>query len=421
MERQITTEHGIPVYSYTNPHSHSFFISVFLRSGSMYESKNRAGITHFFEHIAIRNINKIMSCGLYSMLDKYGLEFNASTSSEMVQFYISGAKEYFRIGADIISRVLSPIALTGEEISKERDRIRAEIREVGETGTLSAFSQERVWEGTPLSRSIMGSLGTVSKIGVRALEEYRRAILTKDNLFAYVTGNVSDEDIAYLADALDRETIYDGEQHNNIAPVPQRFANREPIVHIKGADFTAVKFNFDIFSGEDSVPAVDLLYDSLFGGYASDFFIELSENRGVFYDIGGTIERYSNIGTLSFSFELKEARLYEALALAVDILRRYKTTPTPDEKIIRAGYTGGAMMLYDDPRELNYTFAYDNHILSLCYPDLASRRSAYEAVTGEDIRAAAERIFTPSRLTLALKGNKRRIDTDRILEIISRL
>ena len=36
-------------------------------------------------------------------------------------------------------------------------------------------------------------------------------------------------------------------------------------------------------------------------------------------------------------------------------------------------------------------------------------------------RAAAERIFTPHRLTLALKGNKRRIDTDRIAEIVSKL
>lgn len=421
MEKRTYSKSGIPVYSYVNPHSHSFFISIYLRAGSMYESEDTAGITHFFEHIAIRNINRIMDGELYPLLDRYGLELNASTSPEMVQFYISGAMEYFRLGADIIARVLSPVVLTRAEVDKERDRIRAEIREVGEASSLSAFSQERVWDGTSLARSIMGSLGTVSKIGVRALEEYRRATLTQDNIFAYVTGNVPKEDITYLAAALDGYKLDTGATHDNVAPVPVTFAKRDGTVYVKNADFTGVRFSFDFLADEDRVPVVDILYDSLLGGYGSDFFIELSENRGLFYDLGGAVERYANVGTISFGYELKETRLYEALEVTVDILRRYKTAPAPEDKIIRAGYTTGAMMLYDDPRELNYTFAYDNHIMDCAYPDLASRRAAYEAVTVEDIRAAAERIFTPHRLTLALKGNKRRIDTDRIAEIIKSL
>lgn len=421
MERRIYSKSGIPVYSYTNPHSHSFFISIYLRAGSMYESEGVAGITHFFEHIAIRNVNRIMDGELYPLLDRYGLEFNASTSPEMVQFYISGAMEYFRLGADIIARLLSPVVLTRSEVDKERDRIRAEIREVGEATSLSAFSQERVWGGTSLARSIMGSLGTVSRIGVRALEEYRQKTFTTGNLFSYVTGNVSDADIAYLATALDGYKLDTGAPHNNVAPIPDAFADRPGTVYVKNADFTGVRFSFDFFSGEDRVPAVDLLYDSLLGGYGSDFFVELSENRGLFYDLGGAIERYANIGTLSFGYELKEARLYEALEVTVDILRRYKTTLLPEEDIIRAGYTTGAMMLYDEPRELNFTFAYDNHIMDCAYPDLMARRHAYEAVSPEDIRAAAARIFTPSRLTLALKGNKRRIDTERIAGIVSKL
>ena len=60
MERVVYSKNGIPTYSYINETQHTFYISLFLRAGSMHESDSDAGITHFLEHIAIRNINHIM-------------------------------------------------------------------------------------------------------------------------------------------------------------------------------------------------------------------------------------------------------------------------------------------------------------------------------------------------------------------------
>ena len=57
---------------------------------------------------------------LYSTLDRFGMEFNASTYSEMVQFYITGATENFDLASEIIARILSPIILSASEIKTER-------------------------------------------------------------------------------------------------------------------------------------------------------------------------------------------------------------------------------------------------------------------------------------------------------------
>ena len=81
MEHSRELKNGIKLYSYRNEHQSGFFISLFIKAGNMYESDSEAGITHFFEHIAIRNVNKLYSWKLYSELDKLGLEFNASTFS----------------------------------------------------------------------------------------------------------------------------------------------------------------------------------------------------------------------------------------------------------------------------------------------------------------------------------------------------
>ena len=114
MEREHTiySQNGIAIHTYKNPSLHSFYISLFVRAGSMYEREDENGITHFLEHAVIRNVNCLMGGELYRVLDTSGIEFNASTYSEMVQFYVSGATESFSVGCNVIARALLPIALS---------------------------------------------------------------------------------------------------------------------------------------------------------------------------------------------------------------------------------------------------------------------------------------------------------------------
>ena len=119
-EQSRVTKNGVTIYDYKNPALHSFYISLFIRAGSMHEEIS--GITHFFEHAAIRNVGALMEGGLYPTLDRVGMEFNASTYSEMVQFYITGASANFDLAAEIIARILSPIVLSASEIKTERER-----------------------------------------------------------------------------------------------------------------------------------------------------------------------------------------------------------------------------------------------------------------------------------------------------------
>ena len=421
MERVCYAKNGIPIYSYKNEGSHGFYLSLFLKSGSMYESEDECGITHFFEHIAIRNINYNMGGTLYSVLDKYGLEFNASTYSEMVQFYLSGAESNFGAAADILARLLLPVSLPRCEVDRERDRIRAEIREADEKSSLAGFTAGVVHGGTSLSRQITGTPRAVGRITAKRLEEYRRRVFSPQNLFIYITGNVKDGDIERLSDLVGAYPLFPCAEHNNIAPVPQNFGKRGANVALKNADFTKVRFTFDVDMTSVATEEIDLLYDILLGGYSSGFFIELSENRGLFYDLTGQVERYRNIGTFSFSYELRESKLPLAVKCTVDELVAIKNTLLAPEKCMKAGYVDNAYMLLDDNAALNFTFAYDNCILGLGYPDIAARQRKYALVTPERIMSAARKIFTPDNLTLTIKGNKRRIDTEEIRKILLEL
>ena len=418
MEQKVIAKNGIPVYSIKNENNHGFFISMFLKAGCMYEREDENGITHFLEHAAIRNVNKLMDYKLYRELDKRGMEFNASTYAEMVQFYITGADCHFTAAAEMISRLLSPVVLDRSELDAERKRIKAEIREVDDKRTLAFIGGERVWQSTPLSRPIAGTLGSVSGISLTKLESYRRRVFNKDNIFFYVTGNVNNDNLSYLAELIGGYELDGNEIHTNEATLPFHFCNREKGITVKNADFTKIRYSFDVDTSRVSPAELDLLYDVTLGGYSSDFFIELSEKRGLFYDLGGAVERYKNAAVFSFSYEVMESKLYEAAEMTMMLLRGYTERVMDSDRCMKAGYVDNAYLLLDDPRELSFTFAYDNHILGLGYSDIEDRRSAYEGITPERLCEVAREIFRPENLTVALKGNKKRIDIQKLENII---
>ena len=418
-EEKAVTKNGVTIYSYKNPSLHGFYISLFLRAGSMHEEHQ--GITHFLEHISIRNVGAQMGGNLYSTLDREGIEFNATTYSEMVQFYVSGSAERFDIAAEIIARLLSPIILPASEIDLERGRIKAEIREGDDATSLATFSGSIVHSGTKLSNLITGTLGSVNRINKTTLESYRRSVMTPENMFFYLTGNISDDNIRTLAAEIEKYSLESGNFNENIAPVCADFGRREGSVHIKNADFTMLRFTFDMDMTKITLAESDLIYDMLFGGNNSLFFIEMSEKRGICYDISGFVERYLNIGELTISFEVRPSQIYEATETVVAILSGLKTRLFSDGELMKAGYVTNSGLLYDSPSELNFAFAYDCHIMNEKYSSISDRSKAYASVTPERIREIAGELFRPENLTLAIKGNKKKIDLSRLENIIKTL
>ena len=420
-EREYTSKNGVKVYCYKNPALHGFYISLFVRAGMLYESEAEMGITHFLEHAIIRNVNKLYGMRLYSELDKRGVEFNASTFSEMVQFYVSGSLREFDFGSEVISHALDPLVLSKSEIDCERKRIKAEIRESDEKSSLASFTSKVAFGNTPLARSIVGTNKTVDGITLSKLEKYRREMLSGENIFFYLTGGFTDSDVEKLLRTIEGKSLVLGKRFDNVAPVPSDFCKRVSDVHIKSSDFTMARLTFDIDMQKNSVAEIDLIYDVLLSGYNSKLFVELSEKRGLCYDISGGTERYKNIGTFHFSFEMKEKDIYEALKITVDILLKMKSELLSDDECMKAGYVKNAYMLYDDFRELNFTFSYDNHIMGENYPSINDRIERYKNITPERIREIASAVFRKENLTLTLKGNKKRIDKEKLIREIERL
>lgn len=412
---------GVEVFAYPSENVHSMFISLYVRTGSMHEGERQRGIAHFLEHIVVRNIDRITDCGLYTALDELGVAFNAATSTEAIRFYIGGAPKHFNACTKLLCRALAPIGLDSSQIDSEKKRIKAEIREDDEAGSLRGFAASAVWEGTSLATPITGTLSSVDRVTLRALREYKERIFTVENIFFVVSGRVGEDDITELLKEIDLYALPHGERTDAVAPVPSNFMNRNALVAMKRAPFTKIQFSFDVDLSAISIPVVYLLYDIVVSADSSPLFVELSEQEGLFYDVCGSIDVYKNIGVFSFSYELRESRLYEAVERTVKLLSAYKTDLLDERRCMKAGYVDNVGMLYDDPQEMNYVMGSERHILGLEYRNAPQRAEFYKAITPDDIRNAASKIFRHENLVLAVKGDTRRIDADRLRQIILKI
>ncbi len=421
MERLYTTGNGIPIYCYSNMNVSGFSLSLYLRAGSMFESGEENGSTHFFEHAVFRHLNKLYNGRLYEMIDACGLSFEASTGVKYVEFNITGVAGRFGMASRVLSDVFTPFTLTQAELRPEKGRVKAEIREEDSASSFEHFCAEAIWQGTSLSNTVSGTAGGVDRIGVKRLKSLQQELLSTENLFFYAAGHVSSADIEMLARLLEIEPTSHAQLRRNVAPVPPSFGRREGNVHVKNSPFTSVCMSFDCSATVRSLPALYLAWDMLYSGEMSILHHRLSERSGLIYSFDGYIEAYDNLSLITLTYDVRADKLYQSVEEAILAFASVAELAEKHLPYVLPAYTDNAPLLRDTPSSLTSTFGYEGHILSQGYRSVEERSETFCAVSASDIEQLAASTFRASALTLAVKANKSKLDTERLLRLFELL
>lgn len=419
MEKCVMSENGVPVYYDANPNLHSVELGLYIRCGSMYENAVQNGITHFFEHIVFRNINKIMGGKMYAGLDRRAVEFNAGTYKEFLyfDFFFSPAETDFII--EVFEKIFAELVLTPQDVDTERNVIKAEIYEEANEETLSYAADCEVWKGTSLTRTILGTDASVDKITLKELLEFRKWLFASGDMFVYLTGNVNDETVNKTVQALSRAKITVAEKSRlNIAGIPKKFAKRDCTVTVTDGVGTRVQLCFDCYKTETSSPEIDLLTDYIFKGESCPFYYEIRERLGFIYSHDVTVEDYANACNIKIAFDVKRKNIIPVLKETVRILNAVKTGEN-DLTAVKNIYKRKIERQLDDVAALNWRSAYNGHICDSrpCLPEDYDER--YLKTDSARVSQIAKTLFTTDRLTVAVKHKKpSKIDKAKIKEIM---
>ena len=411
MYEQSVSVNGIDIYSMTNPALKSFCLSLYIRAGSLFENTTNNGISHLFEHIVFRNLkNKYEN--FYELLALHGLDLQGCTYKEFIRFSINGPHDEFDFATDILCSLFDEIKLTSSDFLKEKKRIKAEIREKDERNSLDYFFDNIVWNGSEAEKTVLGYCKNIDGFSIKKINAFRENVLSKNNLFVYVTGNVSQEDKNILYRKIEKININNQSvSFTNTVTVNKDFFNRKGIVNIKNDYWHYVKIGFDIDCSKYSGGVYDLIYAVLFKGDAGLVHNYLSEDNPIIYSFESTLEQYDNIGNINFKFEVGKEKIVDAVRIIVSLLNHVKNGQFNFDANLKYEMSNSLMEL-DKPDDLNWSMAYYNHIIktdSIDYSDEFYGR--FNNITKEQIIQAAKEIFRTRNMTIAIKGNKRKIRT----------
>ncbi len=408
---------GIRLVDRRNDQYHSFCIGVYVPAGSMYESEIQNGITHLFEHCVFRNIKSRYTEDFYDLMTGHGLDFNACTYREFIQFEISGIPSGTGFAADILMGIFRPLQLSRQDFQAEMGRIKAEIREIDERNTVKALLNDHIWKGTTLANAITGRSGRLSRISRKQLEEYRKSIFFPGNVLVCLTGNIPQPEADNIVKMLSSVTLHSQQTlRTNLAPVPADFGRRCLAVHTANGRYCTMALGFDIDNATCPVGIRDLLHVTLFTGDNALFFRRLSEDKPLLYSYDAVMEQYRNISNLQVSFEIAPDDIVNVLREIRCLLEDLRNGRFSFELNLQKQLTQWQIQ-QDYVCDYNWAIAYDNYLLGE-EPVCEDRHllGRYANVSREEMVRCAGEIFRKCNMTLVIRGPRGKIHRDTILE-----
>ena len=159
--------------------------------GSLYEEKERRGITHLLEHMLFR----IPGFDVDEAVESLGGSNNAYTQRDLLVVTLEGLAESAPGLVELAHRLYVNVKYDEADLLRERDVVLSELRQaredpsarVGELGLRALFG-ESDW-GDPVG----GTPETVSSITLRDLVEFKERWFTPDNTAVVLSGNFGED------------------------------------------------------------------------------------------------------------------------------------------------------------------------------------------------------------------------------------
>jgi predicted Zn-dependent peptidase len=258
---------------------------VWVRHGSAHDSDERAGVSHFLEHMLFKGTRRRTARELAVALEGVGGSLDAYTSREHTSYQARILDRHLPLALDVLSDLTLHPLLRDEDLALEREVILEEIAQVEDTPDDLVFELHgaRVWQGHPYGRSILGSERTVASMTTDALRALHAEAYRGDNLILAAAGRVDHD--AFVRLARDHfGGVEAGEGPPRLAEAPGGLF-RDERVRRDSAQSHVVFGTLLPGRGDPDRYALVLLSTALGGGMSSRLFQLIREELGLCYSV----------------------------------------------------------------------------------------------------------------------------------------
>ena len=382
------------------------YCALSIKCGTRDEEGYHSGIAHFVEHTIFKGTARRSAAVINSYLDRLGGELNAFTTKEEIVFHATVLKEDLKKAADLLFELATCATFPENEINIEKGVVIDEIQSYKDTPSEDIYDkfEEMLFKDHPLSGNILGTKASVRKITrdelLKFVKEQFRPSRMAFSIVADIDEKVMEKHVLKLSERYFPEGAADvPETRKTLTPTAEPF------------DVTLSKRNHQancIIGGlapslyEEHERLTAVLLCNILGGPANNSILNavLREKNGWVYGVECGYTQYVDTGIVTISLGCDKSNLDKCVNAINRELTRLQEEPLSDRKLKAAKkQLLGQLAISGDNGE---TQCLSMGKGLLAFGKLNSgkeNKELIEAITAEDIRLVAQRIFDPSRLS----------------------
>jgi predicted Zn-dependent peptidase len=406
MYNKTVLDNGLRVITSTMSHSRSVCVAALVGTGSCYETREQAGVSHFAEHLFFKGTQRRpTSREITQDIEGIGGIINGGTDKEMTVYWCKVASPNFSIALDVLSDLLLNSRFDSKDIEKEQQVIMEEIKMNLDTPQqrVNVLIDELLWPEQPLGREVIGYKETVSSLAREQLLDYLAGRYMANNTVLSIAGNIQHEEAMTQIEPLFRKwparkltagyVTNDEQTEARLRIEPKDIEQAHLCLAVHGFSYSHTQ-RF----------AVDLLNTVLGGGMSSRLFLEIRERRGLAYDIHSYTEHFLNSGSFGIYAGVDPDKTETALAAILEELSKVRQgIPTSEITRARELSKGRLYLRFEDSQNVALWYG-GQEILLQQILDIDDVISIVDAITVDQLQEVARKILTDNGLNLAVTG-----------------
>lgn len=195
---ETTRKDGLRIISCYLPQKRSILVELISRVGYAYDPPGKAGLFHFFEHMAFKGTKKRSAKDLQAFSSKNFLMANAETSVLHTAYKVLVIDRKLPLACDYLCDIYCNSVFPSTELNKEKRPILLEIarHHDSDSGTGTRALLSCLYKENPLRLFGAGTSAEVKKIKRSDLIEQKQKWYVPSNTIALAVGNVRHADFA---------------------------------------------------------------------------------------------------------------------------------------------------------------------------------------------------------------------------------
>jgi predicted Zn-dependent peptidase len=336
---------GMRVITERMPHATSVSVGIYARVGSRDEPDERAGASHFLEHLLFKGTEERSARSIAMAIDAVGGEMNAFTTREHTAYYCRLPVSGLAFGLDLLGDVVSRPAFRPPEVAAERDVILDELLMAEDTpdDVLHMRLMEALFPDHPLGRETLGTEASIEGLTRDEIASFHAEHYRPANLVVAAAGDLHhDEVVEAIAGRFAEGSVgapLDREPPK--APVDPLVVVRRPIeqAHLAYGWRALDQHDPDRY-------ALHVGNQVLGGGVSSRLFQAIREERGLAYTVYSSTSSYGDAGVAMMYAASAPRHLPELAKLLDSILDEILADGiTEEEHAVAVGFLEGSLLL----------------------------------------------------------------------------